>query len=154
MFLSFHTLKIDTQIFRSNLVTQPASNQIFQIRVKRRRPVKVYVAFQYDDPANANAFGNPIARISGDQTQGKRVFDNIQLTILRCVLNSTVQYPEREYITSFTPGTYDYARVIDQGAVITYDNYKTIFPIFAIDLSEKEEYNVRPESALLEICLY
>jgi hypothetical protein len=159
---------VDCQTYRTNLITSAANNQLYQIRTKRRNPIKVYVAFQIDDPNNVNGFGTTIARISGlnaaDQTQGRRVFDNIQLTSLRCVLNSTVQYPEYQYITSFNTGSYDYARVynelmraslkdhdIDQGSIINYDNYKSIFPIFAIDLSEKELVNVSPETALLDI---
>jgi len=150
---SFHfSSYIDTQIFRSNLITQAASNSNFKLNIKRKRPVKVFVAFQAQN------------RVDGDQTIGKRIFDHIRLTTLRCVLNSTTQFPEREYITQFEANSNDYARVyselmrcglkdhtIDQGSVITYDNFKSLFPIFAIDLSEKQEYNVRPESALMEI---
>lgn len=167
---NYRQLFIDTQIFRTNLITMPASNTLFQIRTKRRRPVKAYICFQIDDPTNANAFATPIARLSGGQTMGKRIFDNIKLTSLRLVLNSTVQYPERQYALQFNQilpngKTYnDYSRVyselmrtalkdhdIDQGSQITYDNFPSLFPIFAIDLSERESYTTNPESALLEI---
>lgn len=164
--LNFYLPYIDTQIFRTNLITAAASNQIYQIRVKRKNPIKIFVAFALDDPANVNGLG-PIARVSGDQSNGKRVFDNIQLTMLRCVLNSTTQFPEREYQTSFINNAftgYKYSREynelmraalkdhdIDQGSIITYDNFRSIFPIFAIDLEEKEDYIIKPDSALIEI---
>lgn len=164
--LNFYLPYVDTQIFRTNLITAAASNQIYQIRVKRKNPIKIFVAFALDDPANVNGLG-PIARVSGDQSNGKRVFDNIQLTMLRCVLNSTTQFPEREYQTSFINNAltgYKYSREynelmraalkdhdVDQGSIITYDNYRSIFPIFAIDLEEKEDYIIKPDSALIEI---
>jgi hypothetical protein len=156
-----HTVPfLDTQIYRGNLMLQQASDQIFQIRTKRKRPVKVYVVFQTQ------------ARLEGDHTTVKRVFDHINITKLRVVLNATTQYPEKEYVTLFggapppPPANIqdDYARVyseylrcalrdhdIEQGTIVTFDNFKTLFPVFCFDLSEKPEYFVEPESALLEV---
>ena len=143
---------VDAQIFRSNLITATANNQAFQIKVKRRRPIKCFIAFQ-----NQN-------RVTGDQTFVKRIFDHVQLKKLRLVLNSTTQYPEREYIVEFSATRYDYARVYNElmrcglkdhdihaGSVVTYDNFPTLFPIFCIDLTEQFEYNVQPESSLIDV---
>lgn len=149
---NYYTHYVDTQIFKSNLITDVANNKLFQIKIKRKRPVKCFVVFQNVD------------RVSGDQTHCKRIFDNVSLLKLRVVLNATTQYPEREYSTRFSASNNDYARVyneflrcslkdhnIDEGSVVTFENFKTLYPIFAIDMSEQAEYNVNPESALLDV---
>jgi hypothetical protein len=149
---NYYTHYVDTQIFKSNLITDTANNKLFQIKIKRKRPVKCFIVFQ-----NVN-------KVSGDQTFCKRVFDDVSLLKLRVVLNATTQYPEREYSTRFTASENDYARVyselmrcslkdhnIDEGSVVTFENFKTLYPIFAIDMSEQAEYNVNPESALLDV---
>lgn len=179
---------IDLQVYRSPLYTAPQTNQIYQIRTKRKRPLKVFVCFQIDDPTNANNFvafdGNTnnnigpfadTARISGAQTQNKRLFDHVNLQKLRVVLNGTTQYPEQEYSMSFptiptiavpnpTSLTADFGRVyseflrcglrdhgIDEGVIVSHDMFKSLYPIFCIDLSEKPEYFVNPESSLIEV---
>jgi hypothetical protein len=149
---TYYTHYVDTQIFKSNLITDVADNKLFQIKIKRKRPVKCFVVFQ-------NSY-----RVTGDQTFCKRVFDNISLLKLRVVLNATTQYPEREYSTRFSANNNDYARVyneflrcslkdhnIDEGSIVTFENFKSLYPIFAIDMSEQAEYNVNPESALLDV---
>ena len=178
---------IDLQVYRSPLYTAPQTNQIYQIRTKRKRPLKVFVCFQIDDPTNANNFvalpgtNNNIgpfentARISGAQTQNKRLFDHVNLQKLRVVLNGTTQYPEQEYNMAFptiptnavpapTSLVADYGRVyseflrcglrdhgIDDGVTVSHDMFKSLYPIFCIDLSEKPEYFVNPESSLIEV---
>lgn len=177
---------IDLQVYRSPLYTAPQTNQIYQIRTKRKRPLKVFVCFQIDDPTNANNFVafpgiNNIgpfantARISGAQTQNKRLFDHVNLQKLRVVLNGTTQYPEQEYSMSFptiptnavpapTSLTADVGRIyseflrcglrdhgIDEGVTVSHDMFKSLYPIFCIDLSEKPEYFVNPESSLIEV---
>ena len=96
-----HVNFVATSIFRSNLKRSPANNEIFQVRTKRRRPIKVFVCFQAS------------TRVSGASTVCKRVFDHTQLTRLRVVLNSTQQFPEREYQCKFSFAEDDYARVYD-----------------------------------------
>ena len=152
----------DIQIFKSNIQTTPANNQLFQIRTKRHRPIKLFVVFQVSD------------RVDGDQTNVKRIFDNIQLRRLRAVLNGTDQYPEREYYCQFsvdstgaavpTPDRQDYARLynellraglrdhdINTGSLVTYDNFQTLFPIFCIDMTHQSEHSVMPNSSLVDV---
>lgn len=178
---------VDLQIYRSPLYTAPQSNQVFQIRTKRKRPLKVFVCFQIDDPNNTNNFVayaaatsniGPFAstaRVSGPQSQNKRLFDHINLQKLRIVLNGTTQYPEQEYNMTFptiptnavpnpTSLSADYGRVyseflrcslrdhgIDEGVTVSHDMFSSLYPIFCIDLSEKPEYFVNPESSLIEV---
>ena len=151
----------DTQIFKSNLQVA-ANNQLFQIRSKRRRPIKLFVVFQLQ------------ARVDGGQTNVKRIFDNIQLRKLRAVLNASDQYPEREFMCQFsmdstgtavpTPDRQDYARVytellraglrdhdINTGTLVTYDNFQSLFPIFCIDMTHQSEHSVVPNSAMIDL---
>lgn len=143
---------VDTQLFRSNKITALASNQLFQIKAKRRRPIKCFIVFQL------------ATRTEGNQTTLKSVYDNVQLTKLHVVLNSGIQYPEREYSPVFSATNDDYARVynelikaglkdhdVDQGSPISFDTFKSLYPIFAIDMTNQPEYNVRPDSALLDV---
>lgn len=149
---------LDAQIYRSaktpsSGVAAVVNNQLFEIRAKRHRPVKVFVVFQ------------TAARLEAiDGSQCKRVFDNIGVRSMRVVLNATTQYPEREYNTVFSATNDDYARVysellrcglkdhdIDQGGVIDYQNFKSLYPIFCFDLSEKPEYFVEPEKSLIQV---
>jgi hypothetical protein len=142
---------VDVQTFRSNLISTPAVNSLFQIRTKRRNPIKVFACFQLGD------------RIDGNQTFVKRTFDNVDVTSMRIVLNGTQQYPEREYNTAFGAANDDYARVygeflrcglkdhdIDQGSIVSFDTFKSLYPIFCFDLSEKEQVLSRPENALID----
>ena len=146
----------DTQIFRSGLQAQATNNAIFQVKTKRKRPIKVFIAFQKVD------------RVTGDQLNIKRIFDHVQLKKLRVVLNANDQYPEREYITSFLDAAnstgHDYARVygelmraglrdhdIHDGSIVTFDSFRTLFPIFCIDMSNQPEYQVAPNSALIDV---
>ena len=92
------------------------------------------------------------------------MFDHTQLTRLRVVLNSTQQFPEREYQCKFSTAEDDYARVyeeflraglrehdVDQGSIVSLDTFKSLYPIFCIDLSEQYEKSVQVENSLLEI---
>lgn len=149
---------LDSQIYRSaktpySGIAAVVNNQLFEVRVKRQRPVKVFVCFQ------------EAARL--EQTNGsacKRVFDNIGVRNMRVVLNATTQYPEREYNTVFSTTNDDYARVyselircglkdhdIDQGGIIDYQNFKSLYPIFCFDLTEKPEFFVEPEKSLIQV---
>jgi len=143
---------IDTQIYKSNPITEVANNKLFQIKVKRKRPIKCFIVFQN------------VARSNGDQTTLKTVYDNIELSTLRVVLNATTQYPEREFTPKFSATNNDYARVyneliksglkdhdIDQGSPVNFENFKTLFPIFCVDMSQQAEFNVRPDSALIDV---
>ena len=144
---------IDSQIFRSSLQTGVVNNGIFQIKTKRKRPIKVFVAFQLR------------RRVDGTSEENvKRIFDNVGLKKLRTVLNATVQYPEREYITEFSATRSDYARVysefiraglkdhdVDQGSVVDFKNFPTLFPIFCIDMTNQIDYQKLPNSALIDI---
>lgn len=143
---------VDTQIFRSNLQQNAANNELFQIKTKRRRPIKLFIAFQ-----NQN-------RVTGNQTIVKRIFDDVMLTKLRVVLNGTDQYPEREYSCNFSNDRIDLARVynelmrvglkdhdIHEGSVVTPSNFESLFPIFCIDMTNQSEHSVVPNSALIDV---
>ncbi|HRP36658.1 MAG TPA: hypothetical protein PLS50_02505 [Candidatus Dojkabacteria bacterium] len=147
---------IDVQSYRSNLVNEQAVNRLFQIRTKRQRPVKVFIVFQ-----NQN-------RVTGNASFVKRVFDTVNLSKMYLTLNGVLKYPEREYNVNFANAgagsINDYARVyseflrcglrdhdIDQGTVVTFDMFKSLYPIFCFDLSERDEFNVVSESALIDI---
>jgi len=149
---------LDSQIYRSaktpySGIAAVVNNQLFEVRVKRQRPVKVFVCFQSAARLEAN-----------DGSQCKRVFDNIGVRNMRVVLNATTQYPEREYNTVFSATNDDYARVyselircglkdhdIDQGGIIDYQNFKSLYPIFCFDLTEKPEFFVEPEKSLIQV---
>lgn len=148
---NYYTDFIDVQSYRSNRISELATNKIFQIRAKRKRPVKVFCVFQL------------ASRHDGDHTQNKRIFDTVDVNELRLTLNGTTQYPEREYKTSFTANADNYARVyseylrcglkdhdIDQGSVVTFDTFKSLYPIFCFDLSERLEHSVVQDSALID----
>lgn len=162
--INFSIPFVDLQIFKSNKYTEIQSNNSYQIRVKRKRPIKVFVCFQIDDPGNQNAFPvvaadtfgpySNVARLTGGQNQVKRIFDNIRLTRMYVVLNANIQYPEQEYQTKFptnaVDSTGDWSRVyseflrcglrdhgIDEGTYVTYDKFMSLYPIFCFDLSEK-----------------
>lgn len=146
---------VDAQIFRSNLYDQAPNNKLFQIKAKRRDPVKLYCVFQSQ------------ARYTGNKTINKRVFDHMSLTSLRVVVNALAQYPEREYRFNFVNvanSGIDYARIynaylqcgfhdrnINQGAVVKYDEFETLFPIFCVDMSHKIDFETMPESALIDV---
>lgn len=145
---------VDAQIFRSPLIIGVANNRLFQVRTKRRRPIKIFVAFQFN------------VQVDGDQTIVKRIFDHRNLVKLRAVLNAGDQYPEREYSYNFSPpagGTYNFSRAygelmragfkddINEGSPITPHSFHELFPIFCIDMSNQPEYQVAPESALIEV---
>lgn len=143
---------IDTQIYRSNLFTEGAKNRTFQIRVKRKRPIKVFIAFQLRD------------QVEGGQNFVKRTFNNVGLRDLHVELNSTTKYPEYEYSCQFTDNRRDYARVynellraglrdhdIHDGSLVTFENFFDLFPIFCVDMTNQGERIVEPVSALINI---
>jgi len=152
-----HTIPfLDVQTYRSNKQTGQANNRLYQLRSKRSRPVRVFVFFQ------------TAARYEGNNGQCKRVFDNIGITNMYLNLNSSIQYPEREYKTLFGDGTAgsadDYARVyseflrcslkdhdLDQSGIVDYQNFKTLYPIFCFDLTERFTNSMDPEKSLIEI---
>lgn len=145
---------IDAQLFRSNLYNDPAGpvNRLFQIKAKRREPIKLFAAFMLQ------------ARYNGDRTVVKRIFDNVGLTKIRVVLNGTTQYPEREFTCNFAVAAKDYSNVynmflqcgmkdndVDQSSIVTYDNFETLYPIFCIDMTKHFELHSIPNSALLDV---
>lgn len=146
---------IDTQCFRSNLITRSVNENIYQIKTRRRRPVKVFVCFQ---------FLNRVSPATQPQSRSRRVFDNVGLTSLRAVLNAGVQYPEREYSASFEATDANYGRIYQEflrcglrdhdildGPAVSYQEFKNLFTIYAIDMSEQMEYQVIPDSALVDV---
>lgn len=143
----------DFQLYRSNKFgAGPHNNKIFQIRCKRRSPLRIFIAFQTE------------AVYTGDKTQVKRVFSNVGLTRLRAVLNGTVQYPERELETTFAAARKDYSRAYNMflqcglkihgdvdGSIVKYDNFETLYPIFCIDMTNKAMRQDTPNNALIDI---
>lgn len=149
-FIPYH----DTQFFRSQLITTPMNKKLFQITSLRKMPTKLYIAMQL------------ATRIDGPFGQVKRIFDNVNLNSLMCVLNSGTQYPDKAFTMSFDAVTQDYARIynsfiecglkhhdITQSSIVNFDNYPTLFPIFCIDLSKKFGFSRLPDSAVLDIYL-
>lgn len=144
---------VDTQIFRTGKQSAAQNGEIFyQLKTKRRRPVKAFVCFQL------------ATRVEGGQTICKRVFDNIGIRSLRAVLNSGTQYPERPYLPSFAAASTDISRVYEEflrcglkqhdgisGALVDFDSFQSLFTIFCIDMSEQPDYATKPESATLDL---
>lgn len=143
---------VDSQLYRSNLIDVIPNNYLFQIKTKRKNPLRIFVAFQTQ------------ARATGDQQQCKRVFDNVGLTRLRANLNGTQQFPERELETTFTATQQDYARAyhmflecgmkdhgIDKGSIVKFDTYSSLYPIFCIDMSNKFQLSEGPNSSLIDL---
>jgi hypothetical protein len=146
---------VDTQCFRSNQLTQSTLEQIYQIKTRRRRPVKVFVAMQRADRVAPT--------IANTQLKSRRIFDNLGVTSMRVVLNANVQYPEREYSSAFATES-DYGRIyaeylraglkdhsVSDGPAIGYQEFKNLFTIYCIDMSEQMEYQVVPDSALVDV---
>lgn len=146
---------VDTQCFRSNRIGAATIEQIYQIKPRRRRPIKVFVAFQHE---------NRVSPAANVQTRSRRIFDNVGVTSLRAVLNATVQYPEREYSSAFTTNESDFGRVyaeylraglkdhdITDGPAVSYQEFKNLFTIYCIDMSDQMEYQVVPDAALIDV---
>jgi len=66
-------------------------------------------------------------------------------------ISRLLQYPKNEYSRNFTSTSLDYSRIytsslaaglkahgIDTGTVISYNNFGRLYPIFHIDVSEKD----------------
>lgn len=144
---------VDAQLYRSPLFSEIPNNKLFQIRCKRQNPLKLFIAFQTQAVYEA-----------GNKQSVKRTFSNIGLTRLRCVLNGTQQFPERELDCQFTATQKDYARAYemflqcglkdhdaDKGSIVKYDSFETLYPIFCIDMTKKLPKTISPDAALLDI---
>lgn len=126
-------------IHRSAVMTANDQQVDWQVTTSTHKPTHIYLMFQK-------------ASREGNMKGNNMLFDNMDLERLHVTLNSTKQYPDTGYVCNFTDEKADYSEVytsflaaglkslaVDTGTVVSYNEFKSLYPIFHIDVSKRDD---------------
>ncbi len=127
----------ETRSYKSNVFLQAETNPKFVIPSTGAKPVMIFIVMQLAGDLN-------------DQTKNNMIFKNFTTTFSRLRLDRK-KFPEEEYESSFVSATEDYSRLymeylkaglnqhdLDSGAVVNYQQFKDLYPIFVFDLTSQD----------------
>jgi hypothetical protein len=157
----------DLTCWHTNAITKSPGTQVaYQLATTVKKPIRIWVAFQLK------------SRYEGSQITNKRVFDHLNTTAIQVRLNQQL-FPLYEYKCDYnaTAGylatgsvtgvneILNYQRVYNallsasyknrdssDGAVISYEQFSAVYPIFYFDLTNQpEQLYTSSKSAEIEI---
>ncbi len=135
-----------------NMFRSEAKREIsptWRVSTSTLKPSHIYVVFQY---ANKDA----------TYTTNNAIFDHLDLQRIHARISSK-QFPLEEHMCDFTDKVNDYQRLyhafleagykgfdVDTGSQVSYSEFKTLYPIYCIDVSKREE-NVFETTGICDI---
>lgn len=136
-----------SQAYRSQVFTDTTGSPRWNVATLTERPSAIYIFCQVAERVTTTT-----------QVRSRFIFDNLGLTRARVMLGSAT-FPEQEIRTNFTTNEEDYVRAFhdllaisqpmgdpSSGGLINLSNYKTLYPIIAVDLSAQSESLFAPGS--------
>ena len=114
------------------------TNTAWRIPSSNLKPTRLYITFQLAEKVNT-------------YTGNNATFDTMNLERIHVRINNH-QFPLEEYTCNFTDKINDYNRVyhsfleaglkysdVDSGSQVSYSEFKSLYPIFHIDVSKHED---------------
>jgi len=143
-------------------VQQPSDLLTWQIGASSRKPKYVFCMFQNAERLDATGKANP-----NEKDVDPSVFDNLDMKAIELRVNSK-RFPYERYRVDFSAATAaksseytrlykDWLRIMgkdaeyDNGSLVSYDGYRTTYPIVAFDLSSDHSLFENTQTNYIEV---